>query len=145
MRQIREMSIIEIDITNACHKHCSNCTRFCGHHKKPFYMDFDTFKRAVDSLDGYQGLISTIGGEPLLHPEYHRFADYLQQKRGRSKLADDGRCQAMVKDCLAFLPRFSDGLRGLLTKGKDFCFLPRCPKIITKTMKPFRIRLQICG
>lgn len=127
MRQIREMSIIGIDITNACHKHCSNCTRFCGHHKKPFYMDFDTFKRAVDSLDGYQGLISTIGGEPLLHPEYHRFADYLQQKRGRSKLADDGRCQAMVKDCLAFA-KVQRWFEGAVNKGKGFLLFTSMPK-----------------
>lgn len=127
MRQIREMSIIEIDITNACHKHCSNCTRFCGHHKKPFYMDFDTFKRAVNSLDDYQGLISTIGGEPLLHPEYHRFAEYLQQKRGREKLANDGRCQAMVRDCLAFA-KVQRWFEGAVNKGKGFLLFTSMPK-----------------
>ena len=38
MRQIRDMSIIEIDITNVCEKRCSNCTRFCGHHKKKLFL-----------------------------------------------------------------------------------------------------------
>jgi len=74
------MRIIEIDITNACDKRCSNCTRLCGHQKKPFFMDFETFKRAVDSLDGYQGIRSIMGGEPTLHPEFERFARYLGSK-----------------------------------------------------------------
>jgi len=43
-------------------------------------MDFDTFKRAVDSLDGYQGIRSIMGGEPTLHPEFERFARYLGSK-----------------------------------------------------------------
>ena len=127
MRQIREMSIIEIDITNVCHKRCSNCTRFCGHHKHPFYMDFDTFKRAVDSLDGYQGLISTIGGEPLLHPEYRRFAEYLRQKRGVPKHTNDGRCQAMVRDYLAFA-KVQRWFEGTVNKGKGILLFTSMPK-----------------
>jgi len=74
------MRIIEIDITNACDKRCSNCTRLCGHQKKPYFMDFETFKRAVDSLDGYQGIRSLMGGEPTLHPEFERFIRYLGSK-----------------------------------------------------------------
>ena len=52
MKSPQDMRIIQIDITNACFHRCSNCTRFCGHHKKPFFMDFETFKRAVDSFEG---------------------------------------------------------------------------------------------
>lgn len=80
MKSPRHMRIIEIDITNACDKRCSNCTRLCGHQQKPFFMDFDTFKRAVDSLDGYQGIRSIMGGEPTLHPEFERFIRYLGSK-----------------------------------------------------------------
>jgi hypothetical protein len=80
MRSPSKMTIIEIDITNACDKRCSNCTRLCGHHKKPYFMDFDTFKRTVDSLDGYEGIRSIMGGEPTLHPEFERFIRYLGSK-----------------------------------------------------------------
>jgi hypothetical protein len=80
MKSPRHMRIIEIDITNACDKRCSNCTRLCGHHKKPYFMDFDTFKRAVDSLDGYRGIRGIMGGEPTLHPEFERFIRYLGSK-----------------------------------------------------------------
>lgn len=127
MREIREMSIIEIDITNACHRQCSNCTRFCGHHKKPYFMDFATFRRAVDSLDGYQGLISTIGGEPLLHPEYGRFGDYLLQKRGRLKTADAGRCRALVRDCLGFA-KMQRWFEGSVNAGRGFLLFTSMPR-----------------
>lgn len=50
MRSPKDMEIIQIDITNACQHMCSNCTRFCGHHKKTFFMSFEQFKEAVDSL-----------------------------------------------------------------------------------------------
>lgn len=85
MKSPRHMRIIEIDITNACDKRCSNCTRLCGHHQKPYFMDFETFRRAVDSLDGYQGIRSIMGGEPTLHPEFERFIRYLGSKFPKRK------------------------------------------------------------
>ena len=85
MRSPKDMQTIQIDITNACNKACSNCTRFCGNHKKPFFMDFDTFKKAVDSLDGYNGVTGVMGGEPTLHPEFERFVLYLREKHGPRK------------------------------------------------------------
>jgi len=86
MRSPKEMEIIQIDVTNACVNRCSNCTRFCGHHVKPFFMDFDTFKQAVDSFEGYEGCVGIIGGEPTLHPDFEKFVDYLREKRIGKKL-----------------------------------------------------------
>ena len=82
MRSPADMEFIQIDITNACNMRCSNCTRFCGNHDKVFFMDFDTFKRAVDSMDGFEGVTGIIGGEPTLHPEFERFAKYMREKYG---------------------------------------------------------------
>ena len=82
MRSPADMEFIQIDITNACNMRCSNCTRFCGNHEKVFFMDFDTFKRAVDSMDGFEGVTGIIGGEPTLHPEFERFAGYMREKYG---------------------------------------------------------------
>ncbi len=122
MRQIRDTSILEIDITNACVHNCSNCSRFCGHHKKTYFMDFETFRRAVDSLVGYEGLVSLIGGEPLLHPEYARFAGYLRKVRGEGKnvLMDDGRCRAIVKDYPAFI-KAQRWFQAAVNKGSGWC------------------------
>ena len=81
MRSPKDMTIIEIDITNACIHMCSNCTRFCGHHKKNFFMSFEQFKEAVDSLKEYGGMVGIIGGEPTLHPEFEKFVEYLHKSR----------------------------------------------------------------
>lgn len=78
MKSPQDMRIIQIDITNACIHKCSNCTRFCGHHKKPFFMDWETFKKAADSFEGYNGTVGIMGGEPTLHPEFERFVNYIK-------------------------------------------------------------------
>lgn len=79
MKSPQDMRIIQIDITNACIHKCSNCTRFCGHHKKPFFMDWETFQKAVNSLKGYKGTVGVMGGEPTLHPEFERFVRYIKE------------------------------------------------------------------
>lgn len=83
MRSPADMEFIQIDITNACNMRCSNCTRFCGNHEKVFFMDFDTFKRAVDSMEGFEGVTGLIGGEPTLHPQFEQFAAYMKEKFGK--------------------------------------------------------------
>lgn len=85
MRSPADMQTIQIDITNACNKRCSNCTRFCGNHKKSFFMNYETFKKAVNSLDGYNGVVGVMGGEPTLHPEFERFVGFIQEKFGLRK------------------------------------------------------------
>lgn len=92
MKSPQHQKIIQIDITNACPHSCSNCTRFCAHHKQPFFMDFQTFQRAVDSLVDFPGMVGVMGGEPTLHPEFERFVDEYAQKIGgnqRSRRACD--------------------------------------------------------
>lgn len=70
MIPIYRMSVIHIEITNACSLQCSNCTRFVGHHKKPFFMDLATVKKAIRSLEGFPGNIGIMGGEPTIHPKF---------------------------------------------------------------------------
>jgi len=82
MKSPADMKIIQIEITNACPKRCSNCTRFCGHHVKPFFMDFETFKRAVDSMQGFDGIVGIMGGEPTIHPEFDKFVRYFRESFG---------------------------------------------------------------
>jgi hypothetical protein len=82
MKSPADMKIIQIEITNGCPKRCSNCTRFCGHHKQPFFMDFETFKQAVDSMKGFKGIVGIMGGEPTIHPEFEKFVRYFRENFG---------------------------------------------------------------
>lgn len=90
MRSPSQMQIIQIDITNACFNKCSNCSRFCGNHKQPFFMDWNTFRRACESLYDFPGMIGVMGGEPTLHPNFDRFIRFYSNcfRRG-SKLTEN--------------------------------------------------------
>ena len=83
MKSPQDMQFIQIDVTNACNLQCSNCTRFCGNHKKPFVMDMETFRRAVDSLVDFDGVTGIIGGEPTVHPQFEDMAKYIQSVHGK--------------------------------------------------------------
>ncbi len=84
MKSPADMRVIQIEITNACPKRCSNCTRFCGHHTEPFFMDFETFKQAVASLKGFKGVVGIMGGEPTIHPEFEKFVRYFKENFGEN-------------------------------------------------------------
>jgi hypothetical protein len=91
MRSPSEMATIQIELTSACVLKCSNCTRFCGTHKVPFFMEPEMFMSAIDSLVGWvkempQGIVGFMGGEPLLHPQFEEFCDYALTKIPRERL-----------------------------------------------------------
>ncbi len=105
MRPLHAMEIIQIDITNACINKCSNCTRLIGHHRKPYFMDMDMFRRAVDSLVDFPGIVGMIGGEPLLHPDFAAMAEYFakrlpdKKRRGLwSTIPEGSKYGALIKD-----------------------------------------------
>ena len=70
MRPIYENTVIQIDVTNACYLKCTNCTRHVGHHKKPYFMDLEYLRKAIDSLQDFPGEIGLMGGDPTLHPKF---------------------------------------------------------------------------
>ena len=85
MRDLAEMHTIHVEVTNACHLRCANCTRHIGHHKKPFFMDLETVERAIDSLEGFPGRVGLMGGEPFLHPQIKEIIEIFAKKTERRK------------------------------------------------------------
>ena len=85
MKAIRDMWLIQIEITNACFLECPNCTRFIGHNRKPYFMDLAMIGEAIDSLEGFPGGIGIMGGEPLLHPGFSEICKFLQKKIPKEK------------------------------------------------------------
>jgi hypothetical protein len=91
MKIVRQNDTIQIEICVACQHNCSNCTRCVGHYGgkiKHWEMDFETFKRAVDSLVGFksnQG-VGLMGGDPILHSQFENFARYAAEKLGSENL-----------------------------------------------------------
>jgi hypothetical protein len=89
MRQIREMSVLQIELTNICTMQCSNCTRFCGHYptEKMYYMDLDFVEKALKTVVDFPGIIGAMGGEPPLHPQFPEICElykkYLPDKARR--------------------------------------------------------------
>jgi hypothetical protein len=70
MRAIYDIGVIHIEVTNACNLQCSSCTRFVGHHSKPFSMDLETVEIGLGSLQGFPNKIGLMGGEPTIHPQF---------------------------------------------------------------------------
>lgn len=85
MRSIISMDNIQIELTDACVHACSNCTRFCGH-RDPYFITFDQFKQAIDSMKGYPKMTGFMGGEPLLHPEFEKFCEYARSQIPKHQL-----------------------------------------------------------
>lgn len=81
---------IQIDITNACHLHCSNCTRLLDHAAQRFFMSPACFAQAVRAVKGFtrsqpgprgqRKIIGIIGGEPLLHPQFPELVDIMTRE-----------------------------------------------------------------
>jgi|TARA_B100000959_G_scaffold198437_1_gene207554 hypothetical protein len=87
MRKIQDVDVVQIDVTNACHLSCANCTRFVGHHEKNYFLSLDEIEKALQSLNGFKGNVGLMGGEPCLHPQFKDICDlwvkYIPEKERR--------------------------------------------------------------
>ena len=72
MKNLEKSWCIQLEITNVCPFSCAYCSRYNRHIRKDqrFFMELDTFRKAVKSLEGFDGLIGLIGGEPTIHPKF---------------------------------------------------------------------------
>lgn len=79
MRDIAENTVIQIEILNGCHLSCQGCTRHVGLHRRTFVMSLDQIREAIRSLDGWEGRIGCMGGEPTLHPQFEEVCKIWQE------------------------------------------------------------------
>lgn len=86
MRSLAAMDTVQVEVTNACVRSCSNCTRFCGHHHKPYFMPIEQFAEAVDAMIGYPKMVGMMGGEPLLHPQFTQLCQIMRDKIPKRQL-----------------------------------------------------------
>ncbi len=79
---------VQIDVTNACPRRCSNCTRLIAHQRETWFMPPEQFRQAVAAVrdfltdsepdaHGRRKVIGVIGGEPLLHPQFPTLCEML--------------------------------------------------------------------
>jgi len=77
MKDARDTWCVQIDVTNMCEHKCANCTHLVKY-AMPWRMSLETFRAAVDSLEGYRGVVGIIGGNPGLLPNLPEMIGYLQ-------------------------------------------------------------------
>lgn len=81
-----DMKVIQLEATNACPKRCSNCTRFVSHQRKPFLADREQWRRMVESMRGFGGMVGFMGGEPTIHPDFDWMVRLYRERIGNGHL-----------------------------------------------------------
>lgn len=73
-----------IDITNKCNTECPFCCMYSGRSNSR-EMDFDTYKKIIDSCDK-EFELQLEGGEPLLHSDLYLFMEYARYTKRCRKI-----------------------------------------------------------
>jgi hypothetical protein len=83
---------IQIEVTTACPRRCSNCTRMIAM-RETEHMDIETFRRACRNVADFPGssppsayvprmhkCIGMIGGEPIMHPAFAELCQIMAEE-----------------------------------------------------------------
>lgn len=62
--------IIQVHVTRACDLACFGCTQGSNLRGKPVMISPEDFEKAMQSLEGYWGVIGIFGGNPAIHPQF---------------------------------------------------------------------------
>lgn len=62
--------ILQIWITRACDKACFGCTQGSQLGGKPTFITPEQYETALQSLEGYFGVVAMFGGNPCIHPKF---------------------------------------------------------------------------
>jgi hypothetical protein len=66
----RGNDIMQIVVTTACDRNCSNCTQLLPFRTDYKFMSVACFRAAVHSLEGWPGVVALFGGNPCVHPKF---------------------------------------------------------------------------
>jgi len=80
---------IQIIVTTTCDRgRCSNCTQLLPFRRDVRHMSVDVFRRAVESVVDWPGVVGLFGGNPCMHPQFSTLCDIMtelipdQRRRG---------------------------------------------------------------
>jgi hypothetical protein len=118
----RQQWCIQIEVTNACTRNCSNCTRLVGHVRQPYFLPVADFERAVCALKDFPAKsepdslgrtdlgkrIGLMGGEPRLHPEFDALCEVMRthlprEHRGLWTGVPLGNKEAMIRETFGYI------------------------------------------
>jgi hypothetical protein len=79
-------------------------------------MNWEFYKNAVKSLEGFRGMAGLMGGEPTLHPLFDRFTCFLRDNYGVKEILKRGR-----KPIPNFQKYITDELLKIKSMGRCLC------------------------
>lgn len=71
--------VLQICVTRACDKSCFGCTQGSNLGGKPMIMTPKQYKEALESIEGYFGVVGMFGGNPAIHPQFEELCKILQK------------------------------------------------------------------
>lgn len=77
---IWRQGIIQIMVTRSCDQACYGCTQGSNLRGFPNVMPAELYADALDSLEGYFGVIGMFGGNPASHPQFDLLCEILREK-----------------------------------------------------------------
>lgn len=72
--------VMQIHVTRACDKSCFGCTQGSNLAGKPVMIPVDEYAKALDSIQGYFGVVGMFGGNPVMHPQFETLCEILRSK-----------------------------------------------------------------
>ena len=85
-----KMTSLNIELTNRCNLSCGHCPKTLSDSRAPRDMDFETFRRIVDSVPSVENILPFQWGEPLLNTAVYDCIAYAAKCSKRVMLTTNG-------------------------------------------------------
>lgn len=97
---MNKINCVQIELTNHCNYNCINCPRSADQlTRAKGYMDYDLFKKVMDESFEVADFINfSFFGEPVLHPHFLKFMDYVLNRPKGFKVVMNSNMSLVTKD-----------------------------------------------